>query len=339
MTGNQTETGGQTKIGTVLLTGAGGQLGRAVQRRAATGALALDPLDRAALDITDAGAVRACLAARRPAVVINAAGYTAVDRAEEAAEAGAVWAVNRDGAANLARACAAIGAPLIHLSTDYVFDGTKPGAYDEDDRADPINVYGASKWAGEAAVRALAPRHLILRTGWLFGPDGRNFVTTMWRLGATRDRLRVVDDQTGCPTYADDLARALLSLAQRAGAGRFAAADFGTFHIAGAGVTSRYDFARAIFASAAAAGGPNPAVEPIASADYPMPARRPANSALNTDRLAHQHGLSLRPWPDALADMLQHRPGVDRAGASSRTGGPDAPDGTARAAAGMRRAP
>ncbi|MCA8933230.1 MAG: dTDP-4-dehydrorhamnose reductase [Rhodospirillaceae bacterium] len=286
----------------LLITGADGQVGWELARRAAAAGLDAVAVNRAGLDIADRAAVARVMAQVAPRVVANAAAYTGVDAAET--EADRAFAVNRDGPGFLGDACAAAGALLVHISTDYVFDGTKPGAYGEDDATAPLGVYGASKLAGEEAVRASGARHVILRTSWVYGVHGRNFVKTMLRLGGERDRLGVVDDQHGCPTFAGDLADAVLALASRELAGGFAPGGLGTFHCAGQGATTWCGLARRIFQLA----GPHlphiPVVDAIATADYPTPARRPANSVLDCARLAQAHGLALRPWPDALAEML-----------------------------------
>ena len=286
----------------LLVAGAGGQVGREAARLAAAAGMQVAAFDRAALDVTDADAVARAMEAAAPKVVVNAAAYTAVDAAED--DADAAFAINRDGAANIASAANAVGAQVIHLSTDYVFDGRKAGTYVEDDVTAPLGVYGASKLAGEEAVAARAPRHVILRTSWVYGVQGRNFVRTMLRLGAERDALRVVDDQTGCPTYAADLAEAIVILAARLEKGGAGPDGYGVFHCAGAGVTTWRRFAERIFHLSAPMTGRSPRVEPIRTADYPTPAARPANSALDCGRLARVHGIALRPWPEALADML-----------------------------------
>jgi len=285
----------------IALVGANGQLGRAIALCAARSGLPLHCLTRAQLDITDRTAVLDLVGALTPAAIINAAAYTAVDRAES--DEAAALAVNRDGPAHLADACATAGIPLIHFSTDYVFDGRKPTAYTEDDRPAPINVYGAGKFAGEEAVRRRCARHVILRTSWLYGAHGGNFVKTVLRLARERDSLRIVDDQRGCPTLAGDLAEAALAIAARLQAAS-AAELFGTFHCAGSGATTWFRFARRTVELASPAIGRKPAVEAIATADYPAPARRPANSALDCRRLADIYGLSLRSWEAALPEML-----------------------------------
>lgn len=286
----------------LLITGAEGQLGFELARRAAARGLSAEALGRSGLDVCDGEAVARTVAALAPKVVINAAAYTAVDRAES--DAATAHAVNRDAAAHLAAACAARGAALIHVSTDYVFDGTKAGAWREDDPVAPLGVYGASKLAGEAAIAAALPRHVILRTAWVYGVHGANFVKTMLRVGRQRDTLRVVDDQHGCPTQAGDLAEAILSIARSIVDERMPAEGWGVFHCAGAGPTTWCGFAREIFRQAAPRLERVPTVEAIATADYPTPARRPANSVLDCERLARVHGLRLRPWPEALGEML-----------------------------------
>jgi dTDP-4-dehydrorhamnose reductase len=287
----------------VLLTGANGQLGWEVARRAGGAGLDARSLAHAELDIADRAKVGEVVAAVAPKVVINAAAYTAVDKAESERER--AFAVNRDGAAHLADACAAAGAALIHVSTDYVFDGTKQGAYVETDPVGPLGVYGASKLAGEEAVRARAPRHVILRTAWVYGVHGANFVKTMLRLARERPELRVVDDQRGCPTAAGDLAEAALAIAGRIVAGTVPADGFGTFHCVGDGEITWCGFAREIMAQAGPRlGKPPPSVTAITTADYPTPARRPANSVLDCGKLARVYGLSLRPWRVALAEVL-----------------------------------
>ncbi len=284
----------------ILLTGANGQVGWEVARRAQD--LSVRALTRSDLDISDAAAVQALVAATAPRVVINATAYTAVDKAES--DAATAFAVNRDGPAHLAAACARADIALVHISTDYVFDGSKTGAYVENDPVAPLGVYGASKLAGEDAVRASGVRHLILRTAWVYGVHGHNFVKTMLRLGRERDLLKVVDDQHGCPTFAGDLAEAILALSRRLIAGTVSGADHGTFHCVGQGATSWCGFARTILDRAAPHLGKHPHVEAITTADYPTPARRPANSVLDCTKLTRVHGLTLRPWQDALADML-----------------------------------
>ncbi|MCB9957443.1 MAG: dTDP-4-dehydrorhamnose reductase [Rhodospirillaceae bacterium] len=286
----------------LLITGADGQVGWELARRAKAAGLDAVALGRAGLDIADRTAVARVVAEAAPRVVVNAAAYTGVDQAER--EPDLVYAVNRDGPGFLGAACAGPGALLVHISTDYVFDGSNPAAYGEGDATAPLGVYGASKLAGEAAVGTSGARHVILRTSWVYGVHGRNFVKTMLRLAAERERLGVVDDQRGCPTFAGDLADALLALATRELAGGLPPDGLGTFHCAGQGATTWCGFARAIFRLVASALPRVPVVDAITTADYPTAARRPANSVLDCGRLAAVHGLALRPWPDALAEML-----------------------------------
>ncbi len=286
----------------LLLTGAGGQLGHEVARQAAVHGLSIRAFARAELDITDRTAVDGAVGALKPKVIVNAAAYTAVDKAES--DRAAAFAVNCDGPAHLAGAAERHGAAILHVSTDYVFDGTKQGAYVETDPVAPLGAYGESKEAGEAAVRAATDRHIILRTAWVFGAHGSNFVKTMLRLGRERDQLRVVDDQTGCPTYAADLAEVVLHLARRVADDAMPQDGFGTFHCAAGPQTTWCGFARTIFELSASRLGKVPQVQAIPTSAYPTPAKRPANSALDCSRLQRVHGLDLPPWPDALGRML-----------------------------------
>lgn len=275
----------------LLLTGANGQLGWEIARRST---LSLRACTRAELDITSEANVSEAIASAKPKVVVNAGAYTAVDKAES--DPDTAFAANRDGPAYLAKACARHGAALIHMSTDYVFDGQKRGAYVETDPVAPLGVYGASKLAGEEAVRAVLPAYVILRTAWVFGVHGHNFVKTMRRLAAERPLLKVVDDQRGCPTFAGDLADAVLAVAGRL-IERPASELFGTFHCVGSGEVTWCGFARAIV-------GDNVPVQGITTAEYPTPARRPANSVLDCTKLARTFGISLRPWQQGLQEML-----------------------------------
>jgi dTDP-4-dehydrorhamnose reductase len=194
------------------------------------------------------------------------------------------------------------GIPLVHVSTDYVFDGSKTEPYGEDDPVAPINVYGASKEGGEQAVRTTNPRHAIVRTAWVVSPHRANFLRTMLRLGAQRDELRVVDDQRGCPTFAIDLAAALQTVAL--GMMEAQAAPAGTFHMVNGGEATWAEFAGAIFAESSKRGGPSARVTPITTAEYPTPARRPHNSRMATSKLTGSYGIVPRPWPDALGDAM-----------------------------------
>jgi dTDP-4-dehydrorhamnose reductase len=285
----------------VLVIGCRGQIGRELMGAPLSAGLSRLGLGHGDLDLTDRDAVRRLVERCRPALIVNAAGYTAVDRAE--AEPQAAFAANSDGPAYLSDAAAAAGSALIHLSTDYVFDGAKTDAYTEDDPVGPLGVYGASKAAGEQAVRERLERHVILRTSWVFGAHGTNFVKTMLRLGRERDHLRVVADQRGCPTGAADIAEAILGIARQLLVEPRPEA-WGTYHFAGCGATTWYGFAEAIFERAAPLWGRRPEVVPITTADYPTPARRPACSVLDCARFERTFGLPRRPWTEQLDAVL-----------------------------------
>jgi dTDP-4-dehydrorhamnose reductase len=285
----------------ILVFGKSGQVARELARAPWPANLAPQFLSRDDADVTDRARVRAAVARVKPRVVVNAAGYTSVDAAE--AGRAAAFAVNRDGAAHIAEACAEFEIPLLHISTDYVFDGAKRGAYREDDPVAPVNAYGESKAAGEAALRALLARHLILRTSWVYSPFGQNFVRTMLRLAEERAEVRVVADQHGSPTAAAEIAAAIVRLVPRL-AGRAETPYFGTFHYCGGGITSWHDFAQAIFAQLAQHGRKVPRLVAIGTKDYPTPARRPANSALDCARIAAIHGVTQHPWQESLRSCL-----------------------------------
>jgi dTDP-4-dehydrorhamnose reductase len=285
----------------ILVIGGIGQVGHELARAPWPTGLAAEFVERDQLDLGHPAKVGPAIAAMWPRIVINAGAYTAVDQAE--AERDAAFAVNRDGPAALAEACREIGAALIHFSTDYVFDGSKPSPYAEDDSVNPLSVYGASKAAGDAAIAERLDRHVILRTSWVYSAVGHNFVKTMLRLGAERDELRIVDDQHGAPTAAAELARAAIHIAAALASGQDG--GFGIFNFAGAGATTWCGFARAIFAGAAERGEKVPLrVQPIATEDYPLPAPRPRNSRLDCARIAGAYGLIAKPWRDSLSDCL-----------------------------------
>jgi dTDP-4-dehydrorhamnose reductase len=288
---------------TVLVVGCRGQVGREVMATRPPAGVSPIGLGHGDIDITDRDAVRRAVDRHRPTLMINAAAYTAVDRAES--EPGAAFAVNADGPANLAEAAAAAGISLIHLSTDYVFDGAKAEAYTEDDPVRPLGAYGASKAAGERAIRERLDRHVILRTSWVFGMHGTNFVKTMLRLGRERDQIHVVADQWGCPTGAADIAEAILGIAHRILIQGWGDA-WGTYHFAGRGATNWCDFAEAIFERAQPFWGRRPEVAPIATADYPTPARRPAASVLDCTRFDRTFALPRRPWTERLDRVVRH---------------------------------
>ena len=286
----------------LLITGANGQVGHSLvqqlQHRPDTTLLALD---RQGLDITDRAAVLAAVEAFRPDFIFNAAAHTAVDKAESEPEAAA--AINQHGARHLAEAAHAVGAVMLHISTDYVFDGQSHEPYREDDATAPQGVYGQSKLAGEQAVQTACPRSIILRTAWVFGEHGHNFVKTMLRLGAQRDTLGIVADQHGAPTYAGDIAAALIRIAEQLAAGQSTA--YGVYHFSGSPYVSWHQFAAAIFEQAQAQGllAVVPTLNVITTADYPTPAKRPANSCLNLNKIQTAFGITPSNWQAALADL------------------------------------
>lgn len=284
----------------VLLTGAGGQLGCALVATAPA-ATELVACTRSQLDITDLAQIESRLVALRPHAVINAAAYTAVDRAE--AEPARAAAINVGGADNLARHCARHGVRLVHVSTDFVFDGAACRPYALQAPVAPLGVYGRTKAAGEAAVLARAPTAVVLRTAWLYGPSGRNFLTTMLRLMAQGTALRVVADQVGAPTAVDGLAHAIWRLLARPEVR-------GIQHWTDAGCASWYDFAMAIAEEATAAGrfAAEPVVVPIRTVHYPTPAARPAYSVLDCDSTREALALPAEHWRKALRRVLGHLP-------------------------------
>ena len=275
----------------ILLTGAAGQLGFELARLL-TAHGEVEALDRAALDLADADAVAAAVRRVGPQIIVNAAGYTAVDRAES--EPALADAINARAPAVLAEEAKRLDALLIHYSTDYVFDGNSREPYREEDQAKPLNVYGSSKLAGERAITAAGAAHLILRTSWIYGLHGQNFLLTMRRLAATRDELRVVADQFGVPNWSRVLAEATASLVSRGPAAL--AEKTGIYHLSGRGRASWFDFARAIFD-----GDDRPRVVPITTAEYPTPARRPASAVLATDKFEAAFGFALPDWHEMLA--------------------------------------
>lgn len=288
---------------TILVTGANGQLGRELlTMQPAVPGVRLVGVERSDCDISNAEAVMATMDRVRPAVVINAAAYTQVDRAETEVER--AFSVNRDGPRHLALACAAVRVPLLHVSTDYVYDGSKATPWCVGDPVAPLGVYGASKLAGEIAVREALSQHVILRTSWVFGAHGNNFVRTMLRFAAVRDELRVVADQRGGPTWTGDLAAALLAIAARHLAGETLA--WGTYHYSGQPATTWQGFAEAIIADGYAMGllPRKTPVRAIRTADFPTPARRPANSVLAMDDTMQQLRLPPPDWRAGLRRVL-----------------------------------
>lgn len=287
----------------LLVTGVSGQIATALAACAATDAdLTVLPLGRPALDLAAPGNAAGLLRALRPDVVVNAAAYTAVDQAES--EPDLAFRINRDGAGAIAAGAAMLGVPIVQLSTDYVFDGAKPAPYAESDPVGPVSVYGRSKRAGEEAVAGANPDHAILRTSWVYAAEGKNFVRTMLRLAASRPEVAVVADQRGAPTYAPDIAAAVVKVARNLLAEPAGAELRGIFHMTGAGETTWAGFAEEIFLGSAVRGGPSARVTPIATADYPTPAKRPANSRLDCAKLGAVHGIVLPHWRDALSRCM-----------------------------------
>jgi len=249
------------------------------------------------LDLTDAASIEAAIAATSPQMVVNVAAYTAVDAAE--ANRDLSYAINATGPGLLAAAAARVGAGIIHFSTDYVFDGTK-GPWREDDTPAPLGVYGASKLAGEQAVAAANPRHATIRTAWVCSATGNNFLKTMLRLGESREELRVVADQQGAPTFADDLAAAVIAMVPKVMAGE----GTGVFHLSGGPATTWHGFASAIFAEAEKHGRKPVRVLPITTAEYPTPAQRPADSRLDCSRIEAVHGVAQADWHASMARAI-----------------------------------
>ena len=283
----------------LLVTGTNGQLARALVERAGLfPEITVVAVGRPQLDLESVATILPVLSTVRPDLIVNAAAYTAVDKAE--VEPQRAFAINRDGAAAVSAAAWALNVPLIHLSTDYVFSGSKGTTYIESDNTDPLGIYGKSKLAGELAVRSENPSALIFRTSWLYSSFGRNFVKTMLRLAVERPVLRVVDDQVGSPTSALELAEAILRIASHTGDGAGA-----TFHIAGKGSTSWCGLAKHVFEISKLAGGPTAQVVPISTSEYPTPALRPANSSLDTSAFEACFSHSLRDWRSGLEDTVR----------------------------------
>ena len=290
----------------VLVTGANGQVGHCLQQQLGMREWEYSALTRTELDITDQSAVNNIVQKFRPDVVINAAAYTAVDKAES--EQDLVYAVNQDGPANLARAAKEIGAAILHISTDYVFSGDATGAYTESAPTNPQGVYGKSKLQGEQAVIVANDKHIILRTAWVFGEHGNNFVKTMIRLGRTKESLSVVADQEGSPTYAHDIAKVLLTIVRCYSEGR--PISWGTYHYSSLPYVSWYEFAEAIFIEVERAGlysKPTPKLMAITTAEYPTAARRPANSKLNCRKLENTFGIQPCDWRLALKKINTYK--------------------------------
>ena len=300
----------------ILVTGREGQVARSLAERAPVSGVELQLLGRPELDLAGpAYAIVAAIEAARPDAIISAAAYTQVDKAES--EPDLAFAVNESGARALARAAAELRVPLIHFSTDYVFDGFKAEPYGEDDSPAPAGIYGASKFAGEQAVAAEHANSAVLRTAWVYSPFGTNFVKTMLRVADTRDEVSVVADQRGNPTSALDIAGAVLSVARNL-VERNEPDLRGVFHMTASGEASWADFAEAIFSFSAEVGGPSAQVKRISTADYPTAAKRPANSRLDCSRLERVHGIRLPDWRESLQTVVERLVQSSAPGAATR---------------------
>jgi len=275
-----------------LLLGARGQVGTELRRSFADAGEVI-ACDRRQADLSQPEGLRELVREVRPDVILNAAAYTAVDRAESEPEL--AMTINATAPRVLAEEAAKTGALLVHYSTDYVFDGTKDGPWVETDATNPLSVYGKTKLAGERAIQEAGGTYLIFRTSWVFGPHGHNFLLTMLRLGKERPQLRIVDDQIGAPTSSAEIARATRAVLEE-----FTSAEGGIYHMTCSGQTSWYGFARAIFADA-----PAPEVLPIPSTEYPTPAKRPRNSVLSNEKLKATFGVALSDWQEALRQALK----------------------------------
>ena len=287
----------------IAVIGASGQVAQALARAGLARSMPLFVSGRPDVDINDLDSLSRLFADHRPDLIINASAYTAVDKAESDAEA--AESANEQGPARLAVLCQATGAALIHISTDYVFDGHKRTPYFEDDARNPQSVYGVTKSAGEDAIRTALPRHAIFRTAWVYGPDGQNFLKTMLRLGAERDEVGVVADQFGTPTPADVVAGTILDIAPRLLNDGDKDSLWGTYHLTAQGETSWQGFAEEIFAQAALAGRKVPRLHAITTEDYPTAAKRPQYSVLDTSKLRKTFGVDLPDWRPGVANCVK----------------------------------
>lgn len=287
----------------VLVTGAGGQLGRDLVIRLERCGHEVHGFGRAELDVTDMTQVTAVCQSVRPDAIVHSAAYTKVDAAESGPDE--AFRINAFGTRNVAWGASVVGAKLVYVSTDYVFDGGATSPIDEFQPASPVNVYGRSKLAGEQFVRQLLARHFIVRTSWVFGPFGGNFVKTMLRLAGERDRIAVVNDQIGCPTYTGDLADCIAAFIETN--------RYGTYHVSNAGACSWFEFAKAIFAAAQL----EVQVDPIPTAAYPYPAKRPLYSVMDPMSLRLNGFPAMRDWKEALAECLAELASVEVRGDST----------------------
>ncbi|MBV8565517.1 MAG: dTDP-4-dehydrorhamnose reductase [Methylobacteriaceae bacterium] len=286
----------------IAVTGTRGQVVCSLLERGPAHGVDIVAVGRPALDLAEPASIHPALAAARPDVIVNAAAYTAVDRAESEPEL--ATAINCAGAGAVASAACTLGVPLIQISTDYVFDGSSARSYREDDQTAPLGAYGRSKLAGERAVAERSADHAILRTAWIYSPFGANFVKTMLRLAAGRNEIAVVADQAGAPTSALDIADGVIAVAENLLKHSGEAALRGVFHMTGSGEANWAEFARAVFEASATRGGPGARVRPITTAEYPTPARRPANSRLDCGKLAQCHGVVLPAWRGSVESCV-----------------------------------
>jgi len=286
----------------ILVIGASGQVASSLVNHAPNKFQSISAVGRPDIDILDMADVTRVMSDRSPDLVVNAAAYTAVDMAET--DEAQAFAVNETGPGHLASVCETRNIPLIHISTDYVYDGEKTGEYNEHDPVAPGGVYGRSKLAGELLVAKNCRQHIILRTAWVHSPYGQNFVKTMLRLAATRDEINVVHDQVGTPTYAPHLARAVLDIARYIDDRDRGDVPWGLYHGAGAGQASWFDLACEVFEQSAKLGGPSAIVHPITTDQYPTPAVRPANSRLNCDKLNSSFGVALPDWKTGVRECV-----------------------------------
>jgi dTDP-4-dehydrorhamnose reductase len=285
----------------ILLTGSQGQLGQSIIEcaRQFQSDITLISCDRTRLDITDIAAVKKLVEASKPDAMINTAAYTAVDKAES--EFDKAFAVNALGPENLAKIANDFNIPMIHFSTDYIFDGEKKSAYIESDIANPIGIYGRSKWAGEEAVRKYCEKYILLRVSWVFGEYGNNFVKSILRVMKERESLNIVSDQSGCPTYAGDIAEVALKLIQTA-----TSKQWGTYHYTGSPSMTRFDFVKAIYTEALKYTPlQTQVINPIKTLDYPTPAKRPQNSVLDCHLFEKVFNITLQPWQYGLKKTLE----------------------------------
>jgi len=285
----------------IAVTGKQGQVVSALLERGPVAGVEIVAVGRPELDLVDRASIRAVLSQIKPDVIVSAAAYTAVDKAESEEEL--AFVVNAEGPTAIAEVAKGLGIPIMHLSTDYVFSGDKQGLYVETDATGPVSVYGRSKLAGEQGIAAANPNHVILRTAWVYSPFGANFVKTMLRLAETRDALNVVADQRGSPTSALDIADAVIAIAKRLSADSDENLR-GIFHLTGSGEATWADFAEAIFAGLKAKNGKIVSVGRITTADYPTPAKRPANSRLSNDKLKQTYGIVLPDWKESTKVVL-----------------------------------